>query len=73
MAVEKGKKEFKLNFWGWWLVDENGRDTVDLTSENLKDYFLRLYEKVDRLNDFLGEQEKQNDSEIAQLASEVKG
>lgn len=73
MVIEKKKKEFKLNFWGWWLLDENGRYDVDLTSESLKDYFIKLYKKVDELNDFLGEEERRNDNEIARLASEVKG
>lgn len=67
------KNGFKLNSWGWWLVDEKGKDMLDLSSgESLKEYFLRLYKKVDKLNDFLGEQEKQNGSEIAKLADEVK-
>lgn len=66
------KQGFKLNSWGWWLVDENGKDMVDLTSESLNEYFLRHYEKVNALNDFLYEQEKQSGSEIAKLASEVK-
>lgn len=63
---------FRLNYWGWWFVDENGKDMVDLTNESLDEYFERLYKKVNALNDFLGEGERQSGSEVAQLASEVK-
>lgn len=66
------KQGFKLNSWGWWLVDENGKEMVDLTQESLEKYFDEHYKKVNALNDFLGEQEKQNGSEISKLASEVK-
>lgn len=62
------KHGFKLNAWGWWLCDENGKDMADLTNESLEDYFMRMYQKVNKLNDFL-----QSDSEeIAKIANEVK-
>lgn len=71
LIIEK-ELDYKLTDSGWWLVDDNGRYDIDLTHENIDSYFKRLYEKVNALNDFLGEGEKQSGSEIAKLASEVK-
>lgn len=60
------KHGFRLNRWGWWLLDEKDSYMVDLTNESLEEYFENLYKKVDALNELL-----KNDSEIAKLASEV--
>ena len=71
LIIEK-QPNYKLTDSGWWLLDENGNYAVDLTQKSLYEYFYELYKKVDKLNDFLGEQERQKDSEIAKLADEVK-
>lgn len=66
-------KNIKLNQWGWWLANERGvADCVDLSNETLEEYFERLYKKVERLNDFLSNEEKNPNSEIYKLAKEVK-
>lgn len=66
LIIEK-QTNFKLTDSGWWIIDDNGRYDVDLQNDTLSAYFMRMYQKVNSLNDFL-----QNDSEIARLASEVK-
>lgn len=71
LIIEK-KLNCKLTDFGWWLLDDDGNYAVDLTQKSLYDYFNELYKKVNELNDFLGEQERQSDSEIAKLADEVK-
>lgn len=60
------KHGFRLNRWGWWLLDEKDSYMVDLASESLEEYFDKLYQKVNALNELL-----KNDSEIAKLASEI--
>ncbi len=60
------KHGFILNHSGWWLLDEKDSYMVDLASESLEEYFDKLYQKVNSLNELL-----KNDSEIAKLASEV--
>lgn len=66
LIIEK-QTNFKLTDSGWWVIDDNGRYDVDLQNDTLSAYFMRMYQKVNSLNDFL-----QNDSGIAKLASEVK-
>lgn len=61
------KRGFVVNYWGWWLIDENDKYAVDLTNESLEEYFEKLYKKVNALNDLL-----QNDKEIESLAEQVK-
>ncbi len=60
------KHGFRLNRWGWWLLDDKDSYMVDLASESLEEYFDKLYQKVNALNELL-----KNDSEVAKLASEV--
>ena len=61
------KHGFIVNYWGWWLIDENDRYAVDLSNESLEEYFEKLYKKVNALNDLL-----KNDKEIQALANQVK-
>lgn len=66
-------ENIKINQWGWWLANESGEtDLVDLSNETLEEYFERLYKKVERLNDFLLNEENKPDSEIDQLAKKVE-
>lgn len=60
------KHGFRLNRSGWWLLDEKDNCMVDLASESLEEYFKKLYQKVNALNELL-----KNNSEIAKLASEI--
>lgn len=66
LIIEK-QTDFKLTDSGWWIIDDNGRYDVDLQNDTLSAYFIRMYQKVNSLNDFL-----QSDNGIAKLASEVK-
>lgn len=69
--IEHQDADLSNNLKGRWLKGWASNDYSKM--KNFKDYFLKNYEKVNKVNEWLKEQEFNNpNSEIAKLAKEVK-